>query len=72
MSARSSTSTTAPPRLVTAQAQLQLVKQQQSTALNQLLGDPDLPLEQFPAYMQAKARAMTPSSISISPRCARR
>ncbi|HWN76576.1 MAG TPA: HlyD family secretion protein, partial [Bradyrhizobium sp.] len=41
--------------LVTAQAQLQLVKQQQSTALNQLLGDPDLPLEQFPAYMQAKA-----------------
>jgi len=41
--------------LVTAQAQLQLVKQQRSTALNQLLGDPDLPLEQFPAYMQAKA-----------------
>jgi membrane fusion protein (multidrug efflux system) len=41
--------------LVTAQAQLQLVKQQNSTALNQLLGDPELPLEQFPAYMQAKA-----------------
>ena len=41
--------------LVTAQAQLQLVKQQQSTALNQLLGNPELPLEQFPAYMQAKA-----------------
>ncbi len=41
--------------LVTAQAQLQLVKQQKSTALNQLLGDPELPLEQFPAYMQAKA-----------------
>ena len=41
--------------LVTAQAQLQLVRQQRSTALNQLLGDPDLPLEQFPAYMQAKA-----------------
>jgi len=41
--------------LVTAQAQLQLVKQQNSTALNQLLGNPDLPLEQFPAYMQAKA-----------------
>jgi len=41
--------------LVTAQAQLQLVKQQQSTALNQLLGNPDLPLEQFPAYLQAKA-----------------
>jgi membrane fusion protein, multidrug efflux system len=41
--------------LVTAQAQSQLVKQQRSTALNQLLGDPALPLEQFPAYMQAKA-----------------
>src|SRR6476619_3044288 len=41
--------------VVTAQAQLQLVKQQSSTALNQLLGDPELPLEQFPAYMQAKA-----------------
>jgi membrane fusion protein (multidrug efflux system) len=41
--------------LVTAQAQLQLVRQQRSTALNQLLGNPDLPLEQFPAYMQAKA-----------------
>ena len=55
MSARSSTSTTAATALVTAQAQLQLVKQQLSTALNQLLGNPDLPLEQFPAYMQAKA-----------------
>src|SRR5947208_1445376 len=41
--------------LVTAQAQLQLVRMQNSTALNQLLGNPDLPLEQFPAYMQAKA-----------------
>ncbi|WP_322514852.1 HlyD family secretion protein [Rhodopseudomonas palustris] len=41
--------------LVTAKAQLELAKQQQDTALNQLLGNPDLPLEQFPAYMQAKA-----------------
>ncbi len=41
--------------LVTAQAQLQLVRQQKSTALNQLLGNPELPLEQFPAYAQAKA-----------------
>jgi membrane fusion protein, multidrug efflux system len=41
--------------LVTAQAQLQLVRQQQSTALNQLLGNPELPLQQFPAYLQAKA-----------------
>ena len=28
---------------------------QRSNALNQLLGNPELPLEQFPAYMQAKA-----------------
>src|SRR6476661_10857383 len=41
--------------LVTAQAQMQLVKQQLSTALNQLLGNPELPVEQFPTYMQAKA-----------------
>jgi len=41
--------------LVTARAQSQLVKQQRTTALNQLLGNPELPLEQFPAYMQAKA-----------------
>jgi membrane fusion protein, multidrug efflux system len=41
--------------LVTAQAQLQLVRMQNSNALNQLLGNPDLPLEAFPAYMQAKA-----------------
>jgi membrane fusion protein (multidrug efflux system) len=41
--------------LVTAQAQLQLVRQQLSNSLNQLLGNPNLPLEQFPAYMQAKA-----------------
>jgi len=41
--------------LVTAQAQRQLIRQQTSTALNQLLGDPGLPLEKFPAYMQAQA-----------------
>jgi membrane fusion protein, multidrug efflux system len=41
--------------LVTVQAQRQLVTQQRSNALNQLLGNPELPLEQFPAYMQAKA-----------------
>ena len=41
--------------MVTAQAQRQLVTQQRSNALNQLLGNPELPLEQFPAYMQAKA-----------------
>ena len=41
--------------LVTASAQLQFVKQQLSTAKTQLLGNPDLPLEQFPPYAQAKA-----------------
>jgi membrane fusion protein, multidrug efflux system len=41
--------------VVTAQLQLQLGAQQQATTLNQLLGNPDLPIEQFPAYLQAKA-----------------
>ena len=41
--------------LLTAELQLQLGKQQQGSTLNQLLGNPDLPLEQFPAYQQAKA-----------------
>jgi membrane fusion protein (multidrug efflux system) len=41
--------------LVTASAQLELLKQKISTAKNQLLGNPDLPLEQFPPYAMAKA-----------------
>jgi membrane fusion protein (multidrug efflux system) len=41
--------------LVTAQAQLEFVKQQISNAKNQLLGNPELPLDQFPPYAQAKA-----------------
>lgn len=41
--------------LVTTQLQAQLATQQKGDAFNQLLGDPDLPLEKFPAYMQAKA-----------------
>jgi membrane fusion protein (multidrug efflux system) len=41
--------------LVTAGAQAQFVKQQLSSAKTQLLGDPDLPLEQFPPYAQARA-----------------
>jgi membrane fusion protein, multidrug efflux system len=41
--------------LVTASAQLEFLKQQLSTAKTQLLGDPDLPLAQFPPYAQAKA-----------------
>jgi membrane fusion protein (multidrug efflux system) len=41
--------------LVTASAQVELVRQQLSAAKTQLLGNPDLPLEQFPPYAQAKA-----------------
>jgi membrane fusion protein (multidrug efflux system) len=41
--------------LVTASAQLEFLKQQLSTAKTQLLGNPDLPLEQFPPYALAKA-----------------
>lgn len=42
--------------LVTAGAQAQFVRQQLSNARMQLLGDPELPLEQFPPYVQAKAK----------------
>jgi membrane fusion protein (multidrug efflux system) len=41
--------------LVTAQLQAQFTAQQRDDALNQLLGDPELPMEKFPAYAQAKA-----------------
>ena len=41
--------------MVTAGAQAQFIKQQLSNAKTQLLGNPDLPLEQFPPYAQAKA-----------------
>jgi len=41
--------------LVTARLELEFTKQQRDTTLNQLLGNPDLPLEQFPDYAQAKA-----------------
>lgn len=46
---------TATTNLVLARAQLELLQQQLSTSRNQLLGNPDLPLEQFPPYFQAKA-----------------
>jgi membrane fusion protein, multidrug efflux system len=46
---------TAATGYVTAQLQAQFAKQQQATTLSQLLGDPNLPLAQFPAYAQAKA-----------------
>jgi membrane fusion protein, multidrug efflux system len=41
---------------VTASAQVQFIKQQISSAKTQLLGNTDLPLEQFPPYVQAKAK----------------
>ena len=41
--------------LVTAQLQAQYAEQQKSDTFNQLLGDPNLPIEKFPAYIQAKA-----------------
>jgi membrane fusion protein (multidrug efflux system) len=40
---------------VTAKAQLEYLKQQISNAKTQLLGNPDLPIDQFPSYAQAKA-----------------
>jgi membrane fusion protein (multidrug efflux system) len=41
--------------LLTAELQLQVGRQQLSGALNQLLGNPDLAIEDFPPYQQAKA-----------------
>jgi membrane fusion protein (multidrug efflux system) len=46
---------TAKSALLTAQLQLQLGRQQLNNTLNQLLGNPDLALEDFPPYQQAKA-----------------
>jgi membrane fusion protein, multidrug efflux system len=40
---------------VTAKAQLEFLKQQLSSSKTQLLGNPDLPLDQFPPYAQARA-----------------
>lgn len=42
--------------MVTASAQVQFIKQQISNARTQLLGNPELPLEQFPPYAQGKAK----------------
>jgi membrane fusion protein (multidrug efflux system) len=41
--------------LITVRAELAFIQQQTSSAKTQLLGDPNLPLEQFPPYGQAKA-----------------
>jgi membrane fusion protein (multidrug efflux system) len=46
---------TANAAMVSAQLQSQYAEQQRANALNQLLGNPDLPIEQYPAYMQAQA-----------------
>jgi membrane fusion protein (multidrug efflux system) len=46
---------TAMAGLVTAQLQAQFTVQQRDTTLSSLLGNPNLPLEQFPEYAQAKA-----------------
>jgi membrane fusion protein, multidrug efflux system len=46
---------TAQAGLVTAKLQAEYAAQQRDTTLNQLLGDPNLPLEKFPEYVQAKA-----------------
>jgi membrane fusion protein (multidrug efflux system) len=40
---------------LTAELQAQLALQRKDQAFNQLLGDPKLPIEKFPAYMQAAA-----------------
>jgi membrane fusion protein (multidrug efflux system) len=42
--------------MVTAGAQAEFVRQQLSNAKTQLLGNPELPMEQFPPYAQAKAK----------------
>src|SRR3984957_16715530 len=41
--------------LITVRAELAVLQQQLSSAKTQLLGDPNLPLEQFPPYAQATA-----------------
>jgi membrane fusion protein (multidrug efflux system) len=46
---------TAGAALVTAQLQAQFAIQQRDTTLSQLLGNPNLPLAEFPEYAQAKA-----------------
>jgi len=46
---------TAKSAVLTAELQLQLGRQQLASTLNQLLGNPDLAIEAFPPYQQAKA-----------------
>jgi membrane fusion protein (multidrug efflux system) len=46
---------TAESAVVTAQLMAQFALQQKTSTLNQLLGNPELPIEDFPSYRQAKA-----------------
>jgi membrane fusion protein (multidrug efflux system) len=46
---------TATAGALTAKLQNQLAEQQRASTLNQLLGNPDLPIEEFPPYRQAQA-----------------
>jgi membrane fusion protein (multidrug efflux system) len=46
---------TAASGMLTAELQARFTAQQRDSTLNQLLGDPNLPLAQFPEYAQAKA-----------------
>ena len=46
---------TAAAGMVAAQLQAEFAKQQRDSTLSQLLGDPNLPIERFPEYAQAKA-----------------
>jgi membrane fusion protein, multidrug efflux system len=41
--------------IVTAKTQLEMLEQQEQGIRNQLLGNPDLPIEKYPAYAQADA-----------------
>jgi membrane fusion protein (multidrug efflux system) len=41
--------------VVTAKTQLEMLEQQQESFRNQLLGDPELPIEKYPPYAQASA-----------------
>jgi membrane fusion protein, multidrug efflux system len=46
---------TAASAMLTAELQARFTAQQRDSTLNLLLGDPDLPIDQFPEYAQAKA-----------------
>jgi membrane fusion protein, multidrug efflux system len=59
---------TAQVAVVTAQLQAEYAVQQRDMTLDQLLGNPDLPLEQFPEYAQAKA-VLDSARISIIRSC---